>query len=69
MAGIETVLRLDITVKGSAMEKKDMKQLTELTREQLDTVSGGASGLRRIPPRLALASAGVMLSWRSTNSR
>jgi hypothetical protein len=40
-----------MTVKGSAMNKKNVKKLTELTREQLETVAGGASarGWRRTP--------------------
>ena len=33
------------------MKKKSAKKVTELTGEQLDAVSGGASGWRRLPPR------------------
>jgi hypothetical protein len=34
------------------MNKKDLKKLTELTREQLESVAGGASARqwRRVPP-------------------
>jgi hypothetical protein len=40
-----------MTAKGSAMNEKDAKQLTELTREQLEAVAGGASARqwRRVP--------------------
>jgi hypothetical protein len=37
-----------MTEKGSAM-KKVAKQVTQLSLEQLEAASGGASGWRRIP--------------------
>jgi hypothetical protein len=44
---------LGITAKGTAMNKnKTAKKLVEVTREQLESASGGgASGWHRIPPR------------------
>jgi hypothetical protein len=46
-----------MTAKGSAMKKKDAKKVTELTGDQLDRASGGASGWRRIPrPRKPVGS-------------
>jgi hypothetical protein len=33
------------------MKKKSAKKVTELTGDQLDRASGGASGWRRLPPR------------------
>jgi hypothetical protein len=47
-ASIELVPGLDMTEKGSAM-KKIAKQVTQLSLEQLEAASGGASGWRRIP--------------------